>query len=305
MIDFTRKVFMIRSFFRAACLLLLSISIPALADITTYLDGYVQLECELKPIKHCPKKAGRHPHKPSKIQPKNEASASVLQAHSTNWSGYAVATNLTAKKDKVTTVSGSWVVPQLLSTPQNAYSSFWVGIDGYSSNSVEQLGTEHDWLAGKQQNYAWFEMFPNYGFEISGFPVNVGDVIQAEVDYLGVIGGKQKFQLSIVNHTHQAFFKTTKQPPSSAGIVGTASAEWIAEAPSLSTGTTPLADFQNGGFTNCTAKINGVEGGIVNGNWQTVAITMVKNSGSVPKAIPLSVGSNAESFTVAWKNSGP
>src|SRR5262249_49358771 len=65
-------------------------------------------------------------------------------AYSLNWSGYAAETNLSAPaSNAVTQVSGSWNVPTVTGRT-NAYSSVWVGIDGYSSSSVEQLGTEQD-----------------------------------------------------------------------------------------------------------------------------------------------------------------
>ena len=40
-------------------------------------------------------------------------------------------------------------------------SAFWVGLDGYSSTSVEQLGTDSDCVSGKPSYYAWYEMYPN------------------------------------------------------------------------------------------------------------------------------------------------
>ena len=49
-------------------------------------------------------------------------------AYSTNWSGYAV----TASTSAVTKVQGSWTVPTVTGT-STAYSSFWVGIDGFNS----------------------------------------------------------------------------------------------------------------------------------------------------------------------------
>src|SRR5215469_7974977 len=55
-------------------------------------------------------------------------------ASSTNWSGYAVTGSNGAYSD----VQGSWVEPSATcGRRQTAYSSFWVGLDGYSSNSVE------------------------------------------------------------------------------------------------------------------------------------------------------------------------
>jgi hypothetical protein len=61
---------------------------------------------------------------------------SVLSA---NWSGFAVTGS------KFTNAAGSWHVPGVdcAKTP-NTYSSFWVGIDGYSDKTVEQIGTESD-----------------------------------------------------------------------------------------------------------------------------------------------------------------
>ena len=58
---------------------------------------------------------------------------------STNWSGYAVQT----KSGAVTAVAGSWTVPTV-SGSGTGYSAIWVGIDGYQSSTVEQIGTEQD-----------------------------------------------------------------------------------------------------------------------------------------------------------------
>ena len=60
----------------------------------------------------------------------------------------------------VSYVAGSWVVPTV-STKTNGYSSVWVGIDGYSSSTVEQIGTEEDVVNGKATYYAWYEMYPS------------------------------------------------------------------------------------------------------------------------------------------------
>jgi len=65
---------------------------------------------------------------------------------STNWSGYAAQTNLNnPQSGAVTGVGGSWIVPTVMG---NGYSAVWVGIDGYSSPTVEQLGTEEDIVNG-------------------------------------------------------------------------------------------------------------------------------------------------------------
>src|SRR5690348_12679669 len=74
------------------------------------------------------------------IQPINHSPRIKLRdGVSTNWSGYAAQTNLTSPlSNAVTDVKGSWTVPTLSCTGTNTYSSVWVGIDGYSDNTVEQ-----------------------------------------------------------------------------------------------------------------------------------------------------------------------
>src|SRR5690348_12236358 len=60
---------------------------------------------------------------------------------STNWSGYAV----TGPNGSVSSVQGSWIVPSVTCAKHSAtYSSYWVGIDGFSSGTVEQTGTDSD-----------------------------------------------------------------------------------------------------------------------------------------------------------------
>src|SRR5205085_4053182 len=102
---------------------------------------------------------------------------------STNWSGYAIPTGTT------TDVKGTWVVPHTaFSGTATTYSSTWVGIDGYDTNTVEQTGTEDDWSGGSlggELHYAWFEMYPRGAYLINNFPVNAGDVMSAEVQYVG------------------------------------------------------------------------------------------------------------------------
>ena len=65
---------------------------------------------------------------------------------STNWSGYAV----TGAAGSVTSVSGSWVVPASTCGARSSaeYASFWIGIDGWTSSTVEQIGTDSDCSRG-------------------------------------------------------------------------------------------------------------------------------------------------------------
>src|SRR5437016_6198193 len=99
--------------------------------------------------------------------------SAVPYDNSTNWSGYAVQ----ARYHAVSSVAGSWQVPTAHSDVEG-YSSTWIGIDGFASRTVEQVGTESDFVDGQAQYYAWYEMYPLPSVTINA-PVQPGDQISA------------------------------------------------------------------------------------------------------------------------------
>lgn len=202
---------------------------------------------------------------------------------SINWSGYATTGS------RYTSVSGSWTQPSATcSAGQTAYSSFWVGIDGDTTNTVEQTGTDADCSNGTPTYYAWYEMYPKFPVNLSN-PVKPGDSISASV----TTDGSGNFTLTISDSTQHWSF-TTKQRSRKAKL---GSAEWIAEAPSGSGGVLPLANFGTVNFSSCTA--NGVA---ISSNPNVDEIVMVTSNGTV-KAQPSGLGSGGESFSVTWKHS--
>jgi hypothetical protein len=180
-----------------------------------------------------------------------------------NWSGYAVTTNPGA----VSAVSGSWVVPAA-SGAGTGYSSDWVGIDGFGSSSVEQIGTEQDVINGRTQYYAWYEMYPSGAVAIP-MAVHPGDTVSAAVTY-----GSGAFTLTItdtpVGGVAQTF-TTTQADPGAAR----SSAEWVVEAPSSSYGILPLANFGTVSFTGARATINGATGSIGDPAWQSAQVQQI------------------------------
>jgi hypothetical protein len=221
---------------------------------------------------------------------------------STNWSGYAV----TGSAGSVSDVKGSWKVPAIVgSCPTTSeYSSFWVGIDGFSSNTVEQIGTDSDCQRGSAVYYAWYEFYPSPSYTISGFTVKPNDVISAEVKY-----SSGSFTVSILDVTSGKSHSTSATVRSAQR----SSAEWIAEAPSSSRGVLPLADFgtilfgyDNTAVTStCYATVAGATKAIGSFGSSVQEISMVTSSGKAVKALPSSLSSDGTSFSVAWKSSGP
>jgi hypothetical protein len=203
----------------------------------------------------------------------------LTNSTSTNWSGYA------ATGARFTSVSASWTEPSV-SCSGTAYSSFWVGLDGDTSNTVEQTGTDADCSGSTPQYYAWYEMYPKYPTNLKN-PVSPGDAMSASV----TTDGAGHFTLTISDAT-QHWTYTTSQRLKGAAL---ASAEVIAEAPSSRSGVLPLADFGSVGFSNATA--NGVS---LASAPNLDPITM--ESGSTVKAQPSGISSSG-SFSVTWKHS--
>jgi len=167
-------------------------------------------------------------------------------AESTNWSGYAVLGS------SFTSAEGSWIVPAVncSGVSGDQYAAFWVGIDGYSSSTVEQTGTLSACAGTTPVYYAWYEFYPHPMTEITSVPVNPGDVLSASVVYSG-----SEFTVKITDVT------TGKSYSKSARVSGAkrSSAEWIAEAPccTSSGGILPLADFGTGAFGEDSTGVGG------------------------------------------------
>jgi hypothetical protein len=201
---------------------------------------------------------------------------------STNWSGYDVTGS------GATHVIGSWTQGTATCSPgETSWSSPWVGLDGDTSNTVEQTGTDSDCDNGTPTYYAWYEMYPKGTIEIP-MTVHPGDSFTGEVT--AQTGGT--FVLSLTDTTTGAKYTTT-QTSKKASL---ASAEWIVEGPSSGS----LTNFGSVSFTNASATINGKTGSL--GSLSPLnPITMQTRSG-VTRAVPSSV-KGGSSFSVAWQHS--
>jgi len=209
-----------------------------------------------------------------------------------NWSGYAVTGS------DFTKAEGSWIVPAVTCTSGTEYAVFWVGIDGYSSKTVEQTGTEAV-CSGTTATYsAWYEFCCTEPIiTIPSITVQPGDKMTASIVYSSTTG---KFTVKITDERTGATFSK------SAKVAGAkrSSAEWIAEAPSSGI-ILPLADYGTVLFGKdntsiagtCNATDSTTSGHI--GAFSTIEeITMEKNS--IMESIPSALSSDGTSFSVTW-----
>lgn len=176
-------------------------------------------------------------------RPGAAAEARAQETESTNWSGYAA----TGNDGAFSSVSASWTEPAATCTSSSdKYAAFWVGLDGYNSDSVEQTGTDSDCTGRTPDYYGWYEMFPADPVYFTNV-VKPGDHMSASVTF----SGTETYTLVLKDVTRGWTKTITKKQ---AGL-DRSSAEVITEAPSSETGVLPLADFGTVDYT--AAKANG------------------------------------------------
>jgi hypothetical protein len=213
-----------------------------------------------------------------------------VKVTSTNWSGYAD----TATSSNYTKATGSWTEPKGTCGSQTSLAAFWVGIDGYSSNTVEQDGTLIECVGGTPAYFTWWEMYPSNAIQVVGLSVRPGDKIAASVVRTGT-----SYALKVTDSTHPANSFTTKQTCGASKCVDSSS-EWIAEAPSNSSGVLPLTNFGTWTLKSATVTAGSTKGTI--SSFPDSEITMVNSSGKV-KAQPSALNSAGNQFKVTFKSS--
>jgi hypothetical protein len=211
---------------------------------------------------------------------------------SDDWSGYAV----TGPVGSVTAVTGSWVVPAATCNDKeqrNTGASFWVGIDGYTSATVEQIGTDSDCNNGAGIYYAWYEFVPAQGTKITSITVQPGDVMDASVKYEG-----NEFTATITDERTNETFSISK-------VLAEAlrnSAEWIAEDNSYvftDFGTVQFGNTATGVTATCEATVNGETKAIGDfSSYHPIFLAGLTNSQWY--AAPSALWPDGKSFSVQW-----
>lgn len=103
------------------------------------------------------------------------------------------------------------------------------------------------------------------------------------------------YTLKVTDSTHTANSFSTVQSCSSCA---NSSAEWIAEAPSGSSGVYPLSNF--GTWTETGATVTeGSTSGVIS-SFTDDQITMINSSGQT-KALPGALNGSGNGFSVTWK----
>jgi len=209
----------------------------------------------------------------------------LTQVQSGNWSGYA------DTGSGFTKATASWTEPSVTCSRTTSLAAFWVGIDGYSSSSVEQDGTLAECSGGTAFYFTWWEMYPTNDIQVVGETLRPGDSISASVVRSG-----NSYTLKVTDSSRSGDSFSTTQSCSCAN----SSAEWIAEAPSGSSGVEPLAHFSTFSLSGATVSTASTSGTI--SSFTDDEITMVDSSGRV-EAQPGALNGSGNAFSVTWERS--
>jgi hypothetical protein len=189
-----------------------------------------------------------HPAHPFETHPlqRNPVQTHRLPGHtkfstvsSNNWSGFAT------YGDHFRFVRTTYTIPSLncAISPDGSYDSQWVGLDGYTDGTVEQVGTYAQCSGGTPSYYGFYEMYPNPSVQLTG--VSPGDSITATVFFNK---SPKEWHLSLADNTTQNVFSQDFTCPAG-NTCQNANAEVISEVPNGGPPTASLADYGTVGFT--------------------------------------------------------
>ena len=215
---------------------------------------------------------------------------------SRNWDGY-ITYDSSEGKD-FNGVQATWTQPTVTCPKPSAWTVFWVGLDGWFDDTVEQGGTSARCVDGVPQYMAWWEMYPTNAIT-TVFSINPGDKMSASVVYES---STKTFEITVTDLTSGQNLKKDKVCAS--GLTcDRSSADVITEDVGKfgSDKFFPLADYGS-------MKYNGVSitdvhdniGGISDSNWSDGSVT--EESGGVTYATVSGLNTAGNGFTTTWQH---
>jgi len=215
----------------------------------------------------------------------------VSEFGSYNWSGFA---DVQTSTTPISSVSGRWTIPQVNCLGgryrnQDAFLAQWVGLDGFTDGTVEQLGTATQCYEGVEYYYVWYEMFPNGTVEegtTACINNNVhcprpGDQVEASVVSTPDGAGNNDYTLALTDYSTPAeSFSVNASCPDTTCV--NSSAEWIVERPAFDLPfgfqILPQADYGKTGFSGGLVSAGGTTTTIENYSGDVDDVAMIDDS---------------------------
>jgi peptidase A4-like protein len=232
-----------------------------------------------------------HPAHPFRTHPLQRGTK-FNTVSSNNWSGFAT------YSDRFRYVSATYTVPSLncAISPDGSFDSEWVGLDGYTSNTVEQVGNYAQCSGGTPNYFAFYEMFPSPSVAFSG--ISAGDSITATVFFNG-----SRWELTLADNTNNgAGFSVTQRCPSGR-TCRNANAEIISEVPNGGPPSASLADYGIVGFTHIgITDSTGHRYNILSPRWRNDKINEVNQANRHLMQAPSKLEGTASGTGGGWDN---
>jgi hypothetical protein len=201
------------------------------------------------------------------------------EADTLNWSGYAVTA---CGSCHLRYVAADFTLPRVncANSPDGSWDSFWVGLDGWTTGTVEQDGIDAECSGGGVSYYVFTEMYPA-GPLVYQLAAQAGDNIEASVYY---DQSARVWSLAVDDTTAGASATVSASCAAGASCYNR-SAEVITEAPCCTTAGAPLAlaDFGQVNYSGArVTSYNGTRGGLSPISlWTSTTVTLVDSGGSV------------------------
>lgn len=222
--------------------------------------------------------------------------AATGQFTSRNWDGYLTYASNEGTDFKV--VKAKWIQPAVTCPADNAWTVFWVGLDGWWNDTVEQGGTSAECVNGTPQYASWWEMYPTNAIQ-TVFSINAGDTMKASVTYQT---SDATYVITVKDITSGQSFTENEQCASNL-TCDRSSAEVIAEDVGMfgGDGFFPLADYGTMGFGGSSiTDTSGHTGSFSNPHWLRAAIT--EASGGTTYATVSKLANEGKAFKATWNH---
>jgi hypothetical protein len=253
------------------------------------------------PIQYAPQLHVPRTHLPVRTSPSAETALPGTFA-SGNWAGYI---DIADPGKTFTYVNTHFRIPTLSATQLSqcvanaiedpsgvSYAYYWVGLDGWTDNTVEQVGaaTYCD-SNGSTGTFAWYEMYPANPVTFTG--THPGDEIAVTVSYAG-----GKYDMAFADSTSGGHFSSV-QPCAAASTCDRSSAEVLTEDPG---GGPPvyLAPYGSMSYTSVSAKASGVTGNLGSSSAWSGSNRIEEEYGAIMQA-PAALVSTGTGFSITWQ----
>lgn len=226
---------------------------------------------------------------PNHFAPPSSTQAAVGWS-SSNWSGYA------QTGSTYHSITGQWTVPSVSYSSGSSYSAAWIGIDGFSNNSLIQTGTEEDYYSGAAHYAAWWTTSAqNFVEQPINHTVAAGDPMSATITQVNGTSWTMTLSDNSAVHPWTSTESVTYTGPG-------ASAEWIMEAPTVGGRIASMAHYQSP-FAFDPGTVNGGNPGLLSSQGGDLVVKI--RHGYQAVSVPSVPDTDTDGFNMAYGSAVP